>query len=90
MRLHRIPTFDRHAYHSINQTKLLILSKEDASESQAMGVDERSSESTPTKPPDCEKSDESPNKDTTPPKVAHVNLPLSLQFLRLAHEALGG
>ena len=68
----------------------MILSKENVGESQAMDVDERASESTPTKPPESEKSEESPNKETTPPKVVHVSLPLSLQFLRLAHEALGG
>lgn len=59
-------------------------------ESQSMDVDEQSSQSTPAKPPECEKSEESPNKETTPPKLAQVSLPLSLQFLRLAHDALGG
>ena len=59
-------------------------------DSQAMDVDEQSSESTPAKPPESEKSEESLNKEPTPPKVAHVSLPLSLQFLRLGHEALGG
>ena len=55
-----------------------------------MEVDEQSSEPTSIKPPEPEKSKESPNKESTPPKVAHVSLPLSLQFLRLGHEALGG
>ena len=66
------------------------ISKEDVEDNQAMDVDEQSSESTPAKPPESEKSEESPNKEPTPPKVVHVSLPLSLQFLRLGHEALGG
>lgn len=56
-----------------------------------MEVDEPSSQSSCSKPPESEKSEESPNKESnTPPKVAHVSLPLPLQFLRLGHEALGG
>jgi hypothetical protein len=68
----------------------LNVSKEDVEGSQVMEVDEQSSESTLTKPTESEKSEESPNKEATPPKPAHVSLPLSLQFLLLGHEALGG
>ena len=65
-------------------------SKEDMDESEVMEIQEQSTESTPTKPPETEKSEDSPNKESAPTKVAPVSLPLSLQFLRLGHEALGG
>ena len=44
-----------------------------------------------TKTNDTDSSEVPTNVQGTPPApVAQVSLPLSLQFLRLAHEALGG
>ena len=63
-------------------------SKENKEDSESMEIEEQ--QITPTKPSDGEKSEGSPNKETPPPKVTQVSLPLSLQFLHLGHEALGG
>lgn len=63
----------------------IIRSKEDENEFEVMEVDEKPS-ITPT--PESDKSETS--SQSAPVTVIQVGLPLSLQFLRLGHEALGG
>lgn len=75
-------------FHYYHNNYIFNLSKEDENEAEGMEVDKKP---LVTETPEAANTAESPaNHLETPVPVTQATLPLSLQFLRLGHEALGG